>query len=101
MKVITKTAQLYSYMDARRKAKKWKHSQLEAAVGSKTGFNKAVAPGPPIEMKIGTILRLLDTLGLEMVIRIKEPPPPAPRTFVPTNVLPSGATPPPEGAREA
>lgn len=99
MKVIVSSTKLYKYMDARRKAKKWNFSQLDTATGTKTGFNRAVVD--TVDMKISTILRLLDVLGLEMVIRIKEPPPPAPRSYVPTTVLPSGATPPPEGAREA
>jgi transcriptional regulator with XRE-family HTH domain len=96
VKVITKPKVLFNLMDARRKAKHWNQAQLERAVGSKTGFNNVVA-GTTHDMKLGTILRLLDVLGLEMVVRMKEPPAKPPRTYVPTGVLPSGAASPAEG----
>lgn len=101
MKVITKAENLYRVMDARRKAKRWIFNQLDEAVGSKTSFSQAIAGvkkgGKPIDMKITSLLRLLDALDLEMVIRRKEPPPPALRKYVPTDALPSGAASPTEG----
>lgn len=91
MKAFAKSQTLYKYMRTRMESKGWNFESLDKATNGKTGFN-GIFSGRTQDMKLGTILKILDVLDLELVVRIKERPPKRrPAAYVPTTVIPPSA----------